>query len=119
MLKINKAQLETMRDAHVHFYKERLISFLKRRMPQQVNALDQKEFDLLISGGIERARHHGFSSEQQITLYVVLCLRFGPDFDRLEPWACQILTGSGDSDSYERLELLLLAAQKELRNWTN
>ncbi|MGA3241799.1 MAG: hypothetical protein ABSG03_36525 [Bryobacteraceae bacterium] len=83
-------------------FPKRLCAFARDNLNIWVKSLDDKELLWRVKSGVRRARSHGFQGQRSMATFVMLMLRFSPDFD-LYPPIRAILEGSREEERADRL----------------
>jgi hypothetical protein len=102
MLTIRRDQFKALATVSELEFPNRLAAFARENLALWVKSLDERELVWRVRSGVRRAKSHGFTGQRAIATFVMLMLRFSPDFDRYPP-ARAILEGSTDDDRAERL----------------
>lgn len=106
MLIFRSDQMRAFEASALLNFERRIKELLAQSFPSKERQL--ASFDL--SRHIESARSHGFISEQEIAVYLVLAFRFAPQFPDRCYWATEVLEMSGRSSPQARLDLLVSEA---------
>lgn len=87
MLEISAATLSKMRAGAEASFSERLLRFVRARLPDRCHGNEHVE----IERALERAQSWEIAGERERAQFVVLWFLHGPELDRA-PWAREILT---------------------------
>jgi len=104
--------MEALRRDAASGFQGRLVEHLKTQFPAECLAHSPADLVAHIHFGIDRARHHGLDTEQQLAFYLDLTLLFGRNFDIDQVWAAQVLASGYDGDT--RIEKLYQKSVKYL-----
>jgi len=94
MFRITRTQMNALRQAAIDRFVAEMVTHLRETFPEYHHAEGDDGLRDTVHYGIERARTHAITSEQDLCLYLGLMLTFGRDFDREQPWAREILESS-------------------------
>ncbi|HZH16724.1 MAG TPA: hypothetical protein VE057_20385 [Archangium sp.] len=86
--------MDAFRQAAIDRFVAEMVIHLRETFPEYHHAEGEVGLRDTVQYGIERARTHAITSEQDLCLYLGLMLTFGRDFDREQPWAREILENS-------------------------
>lgn len=101
-LKINSEQMKALQDVPEREFSDRLCVFARENLERAVESLRDEELLWQVQSGINRARSHGFTWQSSIATFVMLMLRFAPNFDEYPPIRA-ILGGTGEEERADRL----------------
>lgn len=101
-LQIRPEQMKVLDTVPEGEFRQQLCSFARANIAPYVASLTEPELLWQVRSGINRARSHGFAFQSSIASFVILMLRFAPNFDQYPPIRA-ILAGSGE----ERADRLL------------
>jgi hypothetical protein len=107
-LKIRREQLKALGAVPEAEFREQLCAFARENLGRAVESLTDQELLWRVRSGINRARSHDFSWQSSIATFVMLMLRFSPNFDEYPPIRA-ILDGTGE----ERADRLLTEIRGE------
>jgi hypothetical protein len=115
VMMIRDAQLRVLGQSTVGGFSAKLADHLRRFFPGRCDALGDA-LPGFIDHGLERARHHGLTSERDVCKYVGLMCVLGRDFDTAPgmEWARELLA-LGHAEPAFRLHLLATQAREWLR----
>jgi hypothetical protein len=102
MLTIRREQMQALQSVVESEFPNRLCTFARENLETWVQPLDDKELLWRVRSGVRRARSHGFGTQRAIATFVMLMLRFAPDFDRYPPVRA-ILESSRSEDRADHL----------------
>src|SRR5215813_8793799 len=94
-LQIRRDQLRALQSVTELEFRIRLCSFARENLSSAVAPLDDQELLWRVRSGINRARSHGFAWQSSIATFVMLMLRFAPNFDEYPPIRA-VLAGNGE-----------------------
>ena len=99
MLRIQRAQVDALRDSALRRFEQSTLRFVEQCLPKPYSLIGDEGALRVIRLGLERADRHGFSSERSVRIYITFMFLLGSYFDGdpLLPWAAEILRGD-DSD---------------------
>jgi hypothetical protein len=90
---IRQKQMETLSQAAVKDFENRMVIHLNKFFPEQCEALGEPKTREAIQYGIKRAAIYEIETERDVCKYIDLMFAFGRDFDIDPglPWAARIL----------------------------
>ncbi len=90
---LRQDQLRALGARRQQNFEDRLLTHVRKYFPEQTRDLEDPSLRGLLRQGLERAKGHGFRTEQDLCKYVNLIFVFGLDFDAAtdSPWARRIL----------------------------
>jgi len=94
-LKIRPEQMKALKAVPEGEFRGRLCAFARENLGRAVESLSDQELLWQVRSGINRARSHGFTWQSSIASFVMLMLRFAPNFDEYPPIRA-ILDGTGE-----------------------
>jgi hypothetical protein len=114
MLTLHNKQLSKLSAERRQAYRLRLLEFLNRKMPERCREFGEKRTEAIVDWSLDRSRHHGLKTEQEMARFTLLGMLFGINFDEDEPWAKQALTLEVGND--KKLWALQDGAKKALED---
>lgn len=106
MLIIRKEQIAALAAAGEQRFQERVAEHVRRFFPERCEAIGQEASRERIQQAVDRAREHGFSSARDLCHYVDLVFACGPDFDREQAWAREVLEDEAPTARAARMDVL-------------
>jgi len=93
MLKIRKTQMDSLSEAMLKQFEDRMVTHLRSACPEQTHDMPEPELRATIHAGIESAEKYGITSEVDIRRYLECVMVYGPNFDTnpKTAWASHIL----------------------------
>jgi hypothetical protein len=93
MLKIRKTQMDSLSEAMLKQFEDRMVTHLRAACPEQTQDLPESELRTVIRTGIENAAKYDITSEVDIRRYLECSVVYGLDFDTnpKTTWASHIL----------------------------
>lgn len=101
-LQLRPEQLRALQTVPEREFQKHVSTFARQHIAKAVEPLSDQELLWRVHGGVKRARAHGFAWQSSIAAFVILMLRFAPNFDQYPPIRA-ILSGKGE----ERADALL------------
>ena len=116
ILQIRPMQMKAFSDAAAKRFEVRMVDHLQARFPTECTALGDDRLHRLIRKGVDKARYHGFKTEQEICLYIELMLLLGDGFDTdaTLPWTALILAEQPEEPK-EKIKRLYEASLEYMR----
>ena len=112
---IRKEQLDVLQNVPEDAFVEELAEFARTNQSVWVKHWSDDELRDRIRNGISRARSHGFEWQSSLAKFVMLMIRFAPNFDQY-PAVYELLERS-DVSSESRADLLFTEIAPE--EWAN
>lgn len=81
MLQIRKTQMDSLSDAMLKQFEDRMVIHLRTACPEQTHEMPEPELRTTIHTGIKRAEKYDITSEFDIRRYLECVVVYGPDFD--------------------------------------
>lgn len=93
MLKIRKTQMDSLSEAMLKQFEDRMVIHLRSACPEQTHDIPEPELRVTIRQGIDSAAQYNITSEVDIRRYLECVVVYGPDFDTnpKTAWAGHIL----------------------------
>ena len=93
MLKIRQAQMDSLSEAMLKQFEDRMVLYLRAACPEQTRDVPEPELRSTIRAGMDSAEKYDITSEVDIRRYLECVLVYGPDFDTnpKTAWAGYIL----------------------------
>lgn len=112
-LVIRDTQMETLGEAALSRFEERLCELVRRHWQEACLALAPSELRSVIHQGVARGRGYGLASERDLTRFVnvMFALGFEFDTDRRYAWAVDVLSLPGVPASTRMDQLCELTAR--------
>jgi len=113
MLIIRKEQMTMLKEKERQRFVERMMDYLQKFFPDQVEPLGEEGLQEEIHHGMETAEQYRMVSEREVARYIELMFYLGRDFDinPKTPWAASILKDRSSSAA-NRLRRLSREADK-------
>jgi hypothetical protein len=120
MLKVRKTQMDSLSEAMLKQFEDRMVIHLRSACPEQTHDMPDANLRVMVQSGISKAREYGVIAEDDIRRYLELMIVYGTDFD-ISPqtsWAGEILQtkdldGSAKIDRLDEYDLFM-----NIRNMT-
>ena len=111
-LQITPEQFTALQEQERERFVKRAADFLRARFPETAGRAEDRQLDVGIRAGIQRAARYGFATEREIVDWLSLMFRLGPRFDEDKRHAdLQVpLRGMPGTPSAVRMAFLLNAA---------
>lgn len=84
-------------------FRNRLCDFARQNLGISVASLSEQELLWRVRGGIARAHSHGFTWQSSIATFVMLMLRFAPNFDEYPPIRAILESSPANEERVDRL----------------
>jgi hypothetical protein len=98
-LQIRQEQINALAKVPEEGFRVSLCQFARENLGISVASLSDEELLWRVKSGLARARSHGFRWQSSIATFVMLMLRFAPNFDEYPPVRAIIeSTGGGDQE---------------------
>jgi hypothetical protein len=93
MLRIRKTQMDSLSEAMLKQFEDRMVLHLRSACPEQTRDMSEPELRVTIRQGIDSAAQYNITSEVDIRRYLECVLVYSPDFDTnpKTAWASHIL----------------------------
>lgn len=93
MLKIRQAQMDSLSEAMLKQFEDRMVMHLRAACPEQTRGMSEPELRDTIRTGMGSAAKYGITSEVDIRRYLECVVVYGQDFDTnpKTAWAGHIL----------------------------
>ncbi|MBC7568895.1 MAG: hypothetical protein H7319_04065 [Spirosoma sp.] len=82
MFVINQSQLRRLARPGLVEFINKLQQFIGTEYPEEVLLEDPKQVRQRLTELVDKAQRYGFVLEQQVTLFVCICMELGDDFDQ-------------------------------------
>jgi len=107
MLRIRSEQLEVFEQASLKAFEDNMVDYLRDFSPKHAQILDEEQLRAVVRYGIDRAEHHGLTSERSIRIYTETMLMLGGNFDvdPQYPWTAELL-GRTEDDQAARVDVI-------------
>src|SRR5215471_3300291 len=69
MLRIRSEQLEVFEQASLKAFEDNMVDYLRDFSPKHAQILDEEQLRAVVRYGIDRAEHHGLTSERSTRIY--------------------------------------------------
>jgi len=106
-MRIGKDQLATLNAIARDGFHNRLITFLRKEIPEEVASMDDVALRDHIIASEKRAEPHGIQSEAGITQFVCLTFLAGTKFDEIPEVKAFLETPEGAMTAEEKLKHLI------------
>jgi len=116
MLRIRKEEYEELGKISLKRFENSMLEHIREFFPRHYEILGEPTIRKVIQYGVDRAENYGFTTEQDVCLYINLMLMLGGNFDTdvQLPWATAILNNETITDSVTRIDRLYDAAMDYL-----
>jgi hypothetical protein len=81
MLKIRKAQMDSLSEARLKQFEDRMVVHLRAACPEETRATTDSELRSTIRTGMDDAAKYEITSEVDVRRYLECVVVYGPDFD--------------------------------------
>lgn len=111
-MKILRAQVDEFVQRTQESFRELMCAIVRERYPEKTGAMTDEDLRALIDESMKTAHGYGIELEGDVEAYIHILFQRGFDFDRVIPWARDILNREGWSG---RIRIDLLRAAHEGR----
>lgn len=81
MLKIRKEQFDQYLQSNEQQFIQTILDFVRQDNPELIEGLPEHVLSEMVANGIERARSHGFRSDEDLMAFVAVMFEISPNFD--------------------------------------
>ena len=110
MLIIRAEQMRALSDAMQHRFESSMLRYFRSAYARRLAHVSDTDLSALVRRGIEESGRYGVVTTTDVARYIGTWSSIGPDFDRSQPWASEVLrstqmTGTQKMDRIDDYDL--------------